>query len=227
MEYVILPFVRLCVNEKRSGLFVSGPSQRAAKPGTKASMASWKIALLTGWSRTSVLRQVTDTTGFSLCGTRIGLNHSVYRDVGTFSGGPDLCSERLSRPAKMSSTTCRNLSGSSGEAWKSHRTCFSPMRSRDRIGAGQLPRNVLIKCNLSFSGIECPSTNRSNPSFWQSSTASLNPRADVTLYPFCSNSIWRVASRTESYETESIRLGIVTTAAILSCWNRICQWHFF
>ncbi len=34
----------------------------------------------------------------------------------------------------------------------------------------------------------------------------------MTLYPFCSNNILRVASRTASYETESIRLGIVPAA---------------
>jgi hypothetical protein len=49
---------------------------------------------------------------------------------------------------QISSTTWRRFSRLSGEARKSHSTCFSPLRSGERIGAGQLPRNVSIKCNL-------------------------------------------------------------------------------
>jgi hypothetical protein len=140
----------------------------------------------------------------------IGKNRKTTKaEIYTFT---DLRCERFSRPAKMPSTTWRNFAGSSGEAWKSHCTCGSPIRSRDRIGAAQLPRNVSIKCNLSFSGIECPSMNKSKLLFRQCSTDCVNPRADVTMYPFCSSNISRVASRTESYETESIRLGIVAAA---------------
>src|SRR6185312_7058717 len=97
-------------------------------------------------------------------------------------------------------------SGLSGDAWKSLSTLDSPTRSKDKIGAEQFLRNVRISSRLSLVGIECPRTKRSKPELLQCSSASVNPRALVTVYPASSRSIRRVASKWMSYETESMRL---------------------
>src|SRR5689334_24066273 len=66
--------------------------------------------------------------------------------------------------------------------------------------------------------------NKSKSALWQCSDAAVNPRADVTLYPFCSSSISRVARRAVSYETERMRLDMEPYSERM---NAPCQQAFF